>query len=525
MSLSFADQFHVQSNAASSPSPAEDQCHEKSDAPPTPFRVQSPKTMNEPPASNHRMKQHNVIESLLKSSTPPPSLSLPPSSMPITKKQTSGDDDPSSSLNRARGKHKPTKKKKKTTKQYNSQHKQQHTHKSAASLVVCGVDGTVFTLDAYTGDLRGMFASGPALVFSSDVIREQDVEVETHDAYGYEIEVSSASAISSTPRPWKERVVPGLDGRLYSLYEQHKNVYNEDRENNPSECHLGDLAENDDFLDELCNTQASSDENNLDRDDSSTSVTPRMDNYNLQQLPISVMDVVDSPISTCRPVVDFDNAFEGTQRLQCGIVVGSKKTTIYAIDPITGTVRWTQDPHGGGGAKGFTTGRPADARRKPTVLLQREDYAVRQLDTDSGDEVWKVELGRFSALDFDIDAHRQNNHDMNDDDATDDPIVGGGRGRGAAAAAASSLKDKQKSNMPPILGGGKKKFGSYRDEPEFKSDGFEFNYEHSNFRAFPSIAFGEVSVLFIHDTVLTFRLSNAFILKINSTGWNIYPSC
>jgi hypothetical protein len=38
---------------------------------------------------------------------------------------------------------------------------------SAASLVVCGVDGTVYTLDAHTCRLRGMFDSGSTLVSSA----------------------------------------------------------------------------------------------------------------------------------------------------------------------------------------------------------------------------------------------------------------------------------------------------------------------------------------------------------------------
>ena len=49
--------------------------------------------------------------------------------------------------------------------------------------------------------------------------------------------------------------------------------------------------------------------------------------------------------------------------------------------------------------------RPADDEMKLIVLLQRKDYAAQHLDSDGVDEVWKVKLGRLSALDFDIDAH------------------------------------------------------------------------------------------------------------------------
>lgn len=489
MPLPTSDQSHVQFNSAP-PSSSTDEvidakCDENSDValstnvpvpPPTVCRAQSPKTRHEPPAATtNRMKQHNVIETLLKStSTSPPSISM------STNEETPRDanesrDDTKDKMNRS------SKKKHFNSKQHKHQHQQQQRkNSSAASLVVCGVDGTVFTLDAYTGQLRGMFTSGPALVFSSDAVRDKDVD-------DMDVDESTGSIIQA-PRPWKERVVPGLDGRLYSLYEHTDQNDYDDEEDYVSECKAG--SGNDDFLDELCNSLDEDDHDHYNEDYSSSSVTPKMDRYNLQPLPISIMDVVDSPISTCRPNMNFDEASEGVQKRQCGIVVGSKKTTIYAIDPTTGKVRWTQDPHGARGAKGYTTGRPADDGTKPTVLLQREDYAARHLDTDGGDEVWKVELGRFSALDFDIDAHQQN---MDEDN--DDPIVVGGTGRGAAAAAATKdIKDKQRAKIPPILAGRSKKFGSVRDDSaEFESDDFAFNYEQSSmYRSFPSIAFGEV---------------------------------
>ena len=228
---------------------------------------------------------------------------------------------------------------------------------------MCGVDGTVFTLDAYSGQLRGMFASGPALVVSSDAVGDHRVDGASGDptsnqdheyAYDSEGASTSASVISSSPtHQWKERVVPGLDGSLYSLYEQEiQDDYVDDEEDEVSQCHPGDMVETDDFFDGVCNSQyGSHDGDNVDGSDSLTNGMPRMERYNLQPLPISVMDVVDSPISTCRPVADSGESDEGQQRRQCGIVVGSKKTTIYAIDPMTGKVRWTQDPHGGAGAK------------------------------------------------------------------------------------------------------------------------------------------------------------------------------
>ena len=469
MSHPITHQLHVQTP----PSESTDQCHEDTNPNTATCRVEFPKNRqhHDHHRSNHRMKSHNVIESLLASK--PPSLS---------------------SFSSPAGETVPSPNNNKSNNHARSNEKKQYARRSSASLVVCGVDGTVFTLDAFTGQLRGMFASGPALVYSSNAMKdEDDLEMQRRQE---EDEYGNYNVIT-TRHPWKERVVPGLDGRLYSLYEQNDGDYAHDDEEEgqiPFECQSErDMDENDDFLEELCNSNPSH-EHNLRNDPSTTSIAPKMDQYTLQALPISVMDVIDSPISTCRPILDFSEAFEGIQKQQCGIVVGSKKTTIYAIDPITGKVRWTQDPHGGGGAKGYTTGRPADAGGKPTVLLQREDFAVRHLDAEGGGEVWKVELGKFSALDFDVDAHRRSEEE---EDVGEDPVVVGGRGRGAAAAAArAGVKEKQRGKMPPILGGRRKKFGSsFQEDAEFESDEFEFNYEYSNSRAFPSIAFGEVSLI------------------------------
>jgi hypothetical protein len=302
------------------------------------------------------MKGHNVLESFLLSSPPSlsPSIPMPSSKMPFKKKRSSTDEGVATHQNKSNSNSN-------NNKQHNNP--QQHTYSSPASLVVCGVDGTVFTLDAYSGQLRGMFASGPALVFSSDVVGDHRVDGASGDPsssqdheYGYDSEGASttASVISSSPtHQGKERVVPGLDGSLYSLFEQEsQDEYIDDEEDHVSPCHTGDMVESDDFFDAVCNSQyGSHDGNNVDGSDSLTNGMSRMDRYNLQPLHISVMDVVDSPLSTCRSVTDSGEADEGQQRRQCGIVVGSKKTTIYAIDPMTGKVRWTQDPHGGAGAK------------------------------------------------------------------------------------------------------------------------------------------------------------------------------
>mmetsp|Transcript_40719 Transcript_40719/g.73428 ORF Transcript_40719/g.73428 Transcript_40719/m.73428 type:complete len:1560 (-) Transcript_40719:951-5630(-) len=404
----------------------------------------------------------------------------------------------------------------------------QHNSISAASLVVCGVDGTVYTLDAYTGQLRGMFASGPALVFSSSpdedtANKDNDADSSTNndmDGQGDENSMNEhlngdeSNAITSNVLPnWKERVVPGLDGKLYSLIERVDGTTEVGENDDFEKCKAAYEGEYDD-LDFVCGNSSPS--GGSDGSSSSSNILPRLGTYTLTPLPISAMDVVDSPISTCRPK-------EGdTQQEQCGIIVGSKKTTIYAIDPTTGKVRWKQDPMGGGGGRGFTAHPPKTARGLQTVLLQREDFSVRNLDTDGGDEVWKVEVGRFSALDFDVDAGnnrgsggRSSGGPMGGQDtsSSDDDILGGdaaaggdhvvgGRRRGAAAAAASVGSKDKKKGVPPILGGRKKTslhdFDSGfegdrhgRKESLFEHNEDDFEHDQSLFRGFPSIAFGE----------------------------------
>lgn len=507
-------------------------------------KVISPKSMNEPPITTQKRQRppstQQYLESLISSSSSPtspqPSASisrtlLPPSSAPATKhnkgismeNSSNESNEQTKDRRQKQSNYKPRSQMKRQQNHHQQQQQQQNPPVSAASLVVCGVDGTVFTLDAYTGQLRGMFNSGPALVSSTspdDVAQHQTAQQHTpsdggfsrynhengeavylddkHDDEIDSIFGSSSNAISSdTTSRWKERVVPGLDGRLYSLFEMNEDINHnnfDDEDYVLEECQ----NENDDFLDDVC--RVTRDEVGSDDDSSSkTNIIPRIGSYNLTPLPISVMDVVDSPISTCRPIENGLDE-EGEQQQQCGIVVGSKKTTVYAIDPISGKVRWTQDPHGGAGAKGFTTNPPKSASKRPTVLLQREDYVVRHLDTAGGEEVWKVELGKFSALDFDVDAHRS--HEGEEDHYAADNVVGGRR-RGAAATAATTPRDKKRSTLPPILGE-RKGHNSFRDDHSFfgkdtefgenefqQQHGDDFDHDHSSLRGFPSVAFGE----------------------------------
>jgi len=221
--------------------------------------------------------------------------------------------------------------------------------KRREALIVCGVDGTVYTLDVWTGSLRGLFTSGSPLVSSS----------------------------SSSTSSDKETIVPGLDGHLYTL----------------------------------------------------TSVGNTMDEEEVQidVLPVSVMDVISSPVSTCTHL-------SSSSEEECGIVLGEKKTQIYAIDPYSGRVQWRQDPSGGGS---FTKSQTS-SKEKRSVLLQREDYVVRHVTAGGGDEVWNVTVGQFSALDF----------------GTTSPATSAGGSSNSAGTgtslASSSTRDKKKIAHPQM---------------------------------------------------------------------------
>jgi hypothetical protein len=234
------------------------------------------------------------------------------------------------------------------------------------------------------------------------------------------------------------------------------------------------------------------------------------------------MDVVDSPFSTCTYNDHHSNNHENKQH--CGIILGSKKVTIYAIEPMTGKVKWQQDPQGGGGKRGYTTRPPprnkngnAGAIDGRTVLLQREDYVVKHTDAEDGSEVWKIELGMFMPLDFgglDNDGNQPQNQQQqggplksNDDDIftnsdrTSSGVVGGsGRKRGIAAIAAS-VEEKKKSSsssgVPSILGSKRDSLragSGINKEPSFddNEEDDDLDHDHSN-RGLPSISFGKVS--------------------------------
>jgi serine/threonine protein kinase len=124
---------------------------------------------------------------------------------------------------------------------------------------------------------------------------------------------------------------------------------------------------------------------------SSPNVVPGLDGHiymlsdtskeHVQVLPMTVYQVVQHPVQTCH--ADDSN--------RCGIVTGTKLTYLYALDPITGTLEWTQQ---------YGKMKDTCESSEAVVVLQRQDYVVRHISALTGEELWNVTLGHVSALDF-----------------------------------------------------------------------------------------------------------------------------
>lgn len=252
---------------------------------PAPISVHAPKPLSNSPVVTGKLgqrlnKKNSLLFSSSSSTSPPPTIKerrpAPTISSQDRKTSKASNDDGNDHHE-----------------QQNNHGQQQQQSISAASLVVCGVDGTVYTLDAYTGQLRGMFASGPALVFSSspatnaDKGNDDDAENGARQGNYEHLNGDASNAITSNVSPgWKERVVPGLDGQLYSMLEMV-----DDTSVEVEKCQDGDYDEDD---------GSACDSSDPPGRSSSSSVIPRVGTYNLTPLPISAMDVVDSVSS---PVV------------------------------------------------------------------------------------------------------------------------------------------------------------------------------------------------------------------------------
>ncbi|CAM9392387.1 unnamed protein product, partial [Chrysoparadoxa australica] len=177
-------------------------------------------------------------------------------------------------------------------------------------VIAVTVDGTVQSMDAWTGEVYGDFDSGGPVVSSSTRM-------------GHRMD--------------QDLVIPGLDGVIYTLSRD------------------GELS----------------------------------------VLPSSAPDLVLEPkLTRC-----FSAAAEDVDD-DCGLLIGEKTTKLFAIDTSSGLGHFL-----GGGAGSSTTAKTATlSAGADTLLLQRDEYVVRALSTDSNapvgiGELWNVTVAHFTALD------------------------------------------------------------------------------------------------------------------------------
>ena len=173
-------------------------------------------------------------------------------------------------------------------------------------VLVSLIDGSVVTLDAWSGAPVGTFGSGGPLVSASGANPEQ-------------------------------AIVPGLDGSIYEL--------------------RGDGA--------------------------------------IDELPFSAAEIaaLDAPAMQCA-VGDALGDGGGGGGARCGLLVGERFRTIFAVDVDSGGVRWVHPDDGSNGARRDAFGRAGAA----PALLQREEYVVRAMDAQSGEETWNVTVSSISAF-------------------------------------------------------------------------------------------------------------------------------
>eukprot|EP00547_Thalassionema_nitzschioides_P006575 CAMPEP_0194209498 /NCGR_PEP_ID=MMETSP0156-20130528/7604_1 /TAXON_ID=33649 /ORGANISM="Thalassionema nitzschioides, Strain L26-B" /LENGTH=999 /DNA_ID=CAMNT_0038936685 /DNA_START=373 /DNA_END=3372 /DNA_ORIENTATION=- len=103
----------------------------------------------------------------------------------------------------------------------------------------------------------------------------------------------------------------------------------------------------------------------------------------MQLLPATIAEILKSPLQTC--VSEYDTISVGDD---CGIITGTKLTSLYGLDALTGSLLWT------------THTRSSPRNSSKVVVLQRDDFFVQQISTATGHQLWNVTLGEFSALDF-----------------------------------------------------------------------------------------------------------------------------
>lgn len=239
------------------------------------------------------------------------------------------------------------------------------------AVIAVTVDGHVHTLDAWTGDIRGVFLdSGGPLVSSSttvDVSSDEDSDSDNGVGGGAGENQSDDNDKQYPRNALREGlVVPGLDGVIYLLGADGR----------------------------------------------------------LSVLMSSALDLVLEPRMACLTVnADADGVVEDES---CGLLIGEKTTQLFSLDILTGEAKrlggesakpdrqaseegissdgdgseggdWDEE----GGSKEWTVdGGSRDWNEEPKLLLQRDEYVVRAFDAATSTELWFVTVAHFSALDL-----------------------------------------------------------------------------------------------------------------------------
>ncbi|CAM9938958.1 unnamed protein product, partial [Discosporangium mesarthrocarpum] len=228
------------------------------------------------------------------------------------------------------------------------------------AVVAVTVDGHLHTLDAWTGETKGVFTnSGGPLVSSSTTVNpgegggdrggsgQSDGDNTSNRADG---PVNFSNPLNGG------LVIPGLDGVIYTLGADGR----------------------------------------------------------LSVLLTSAPDLVLEPRMACLTVsADLNGLVEEEG---CGLLIGEKTTKLFALDTNTGEASRIGDgvpkfsTVGQGHVQGQTSGQPdwssghdydsKGGSGTNHLLLQRDDYVVRALDTATSTELWNVTVGHFSALDL-----------------------------------------------------------------------------------------------------------------------------
>jgi len=214
---------------------------------------------------------------------------------------------------------------------------------SSSSLLLCMADGKLYSMDAWTGVFR------PQVVSTEPLITSQRFASEEND---------SDSAVVS--------LMPDLDGRLYWQHGEGPNS-------------------------------------------------------NLQELDVTMQSLVHNPVKTCSSddVINDEEEEEGEEEKDdendnaktvkrngnsnCAILTATVETSLFALDE-NGDLLWSKEGHRTRTASSSSSSSSSSSPKMRSVsplLLQRQDFRVRHISSQTGLEMWNVSLGTWQALDFD----------------------------------------------------------------------------------------------------------------------------